>query len=150
MSSQDGGMTIGELAGAADVSVETIRFYERQGLLLEPPRRSSGYRSYPPDTVSRVRFIKRAQAIGFTLAEIKELLALRVDEETTCDQVRVQVNDKLREVESKLLMLKEMRNALTAMAASCDEGGPNGECPVLSSLLEQETLTGQPATIIEG
>ena len=141
-------LSIGELAGTANVNVETIRFYERRGLLPEPPRRPSGYRAYPPDAVTRVRFIKRAQVLGFTLAEIDELLELRVDEETTCDQVRQQVEDKLAEVEAKLRMLQEMQHALTAMAASCDHGGPDGECPVLAILLEQESQTGRPMAII--
>ena len=142
-------LSIGEVAAAANVNVETIRFYERRGLVPEPPRRASGYRAYPLDAVTRVRFIQRAQVLGFTLAEIGELLELRVDEETTCDQVRQQVEDKLVEVESKLQMLREMQSALAAMAASCDQGGPDGECPVLATLLEQESQTGHPATIVE-
>ena len=99
--------------------------------------------------MTRVHFIKRAQVLGFTLAEIGELLELRVDEETTCDQVRQQVEDKLVEVKSKLQMLQEMHSALAAMAASCDQGGPDDECPVLATLLEQESQTGHPATIVE-
>lgn len=141
-------LSIGEVAAAADVNVETIRFYERRGLLPEPPRRASGYRAYPSDTVSRIRFIKRAQVLGFTLAEIGELLDLRVDEETSCDEVRRQVEDKLAEIESKIHMLQEMQSALAAMAASCDQGGPDGECPVLTTLLDQESQTGHPLAII--
>ena len=148
MANKTDSLSIGKLADAADVSVETLRFYERRGLLPEPPRRASGYRAYPPEAVTRVRFIKRAQALGFTLAEIIELLDLRVDEETTCIQVRQQVEDKLAEVDSKVRMLQEMRSALTAMAASCDQGGPDGECPVLATLLEQESQRGHPAAII--
>ena len=141
-------LSIGQVAAAANVKIETIRFYERRGLVPEPPRRASGYRAYPSDAVTRVRFIKRAQVLGFTLAEIGELLELRVDEETTCDQVRQQVEDKLVEVESKLRMLQEMHSALAAMAASCDQGGPDGECPVLATLLEQESQIGHPSAII--
>ena len=141
-------LSIGEVAAAANVNDETIRFYERRGLVPEPPRRASGYRAYPLDAVTRVRFIKRAQVLGFTLAEIGELLELRVDEENTCDQVRQQVEDKLVEVESKLRMLQEMHSALAAMATSCDQGGPDGECPVLATLLEQESQTGHPSAII--
>ena len=99
-------------------------------------------------TGKRIANSRLAGTLGFTLAEIDELLELRVDEETTCDQVRQQVEDKLAEVESKMRMLQEMQHALTAMAASCDQGGPDGECPVLATLLEQESQTGHPAAII--
>jgi len=141
-------LSIGGLASAANVNVETLRYYERRGLLPEPPRTASGYRTYPPAAVTRVRFIKRAQALGFTLKEINELLGLRVDEETTCNQVRRQVEDKLAEINMKMRMLQEMQEALNTMAISCDQGGPHDECPVLSALLDQESLTGQPSTII--
>ena len=100
---QTGGVTepsalkIGELARAADVGVETIRYYERRGLLTRPPRRASGYRQYPPQAVNRVRFIRRAQALGFTLREIEELLALRVDDERSCADVRALAREGLHE-----------------------------------------------------
>lgn len=142
-------LSTGELASEAGVGVESIRFYERRGLLPEPPRLASGYRAYPPDTVTRVRFIKRSQLLGFTLAEISELLDLRVDQENTCEHVRQQLESKLTEVESKIRMLQEMQRALADMAAACDQGGPQGECPVLTTLLEQSSQTGQSATIMD-
>ncbi len=81
-------LTIGQLARRADVGVETVRFYQRKGLLAEPDRRPSGYRQYDEAIVDRLRFIKRAKELGFTLNEIKELLSLRLDPSTTCADVK--------------------------------------------------------------
>ena len=92
-------LTIGKVAKQADIGIETIRFYEREGLIEDPPRRASGYRQYPSDTVDRVRFIKRAKELGFSLKEIKELLYLSVDPGTTCTQVQqrsFRANSRLR------------------------------------------------------
>ena len=88
MALEDAALTIGRLANASGVGVETIRFYEREGLLPEPPRKRSGYRQYPADAVARVLFIRRAKELGFTLKEITELLKLRVDPDTSCADVR--------------------------------------------------------------
>ena len=95
-------LTIGALARAAEVGVETIRFYERRGLLAEPPRTAAGYRQYPVNTVDRLRFIRRAQRLGFTLSEISELLELRVDEVAACGTVEVRARDKLADIEGKI------------------------------------------------
>lgn len=130
-------MTISELAKAADVHVETVRYYERRGLLPEPPRRPSGYRSYPATMVTRLRFIKNAQALGFSLAEIEKLLALRVDATTSCADVRRQAEAKLVEVEQKLQALQQIQAALTELVAACEHGGPHGECPLLEALEAQ-------------
>jgi len=105
-------MTIGELAKAAGVHIETVRYYERCGLLPEPARRPSGYRAYAEATVARLRFIKNAQELGFALAEIEKLLALRVDANTTCAEVRRQAEAKLLEVERKLQRYKRSRRRL--------------------------------------
>jgi len=126
-------MTISELAQAADVHVETVRYYERRGLLPEPPRQSSGYRAYPATMVTRLRFIKNAQELGFSLAEIEKLLALRVDA-TSCAEVRRQAEVKLAEVEQKLQALQQIHTALTDLVAACEHGGPQGECPLLEAL----------------
>jgi len=130
-------MTISELAKAADVHVETVRYYERRGLLPEPPRRSSGYRVYPETMVTRLRFIKNAQELGFSLAEIEKLLALRVDAVTSCAEVRRQAEVKLAEVEQKLQALQEIQAALSRLVVACDQGGPQGECPILEALEER-------------
>src|SRR5919199_5139981 len=92
-------LTIGQIARRAGVGVETVRFYERQGLLEEPARKESGYRQYPEDVVARLRFIKRAKELGFSLKEIKELLALRVDPATTCAEVKARAQAKVADIE---------------------------------------------------
>ena len=105
-------LSIGQVARRAGVGVETVRFYEREGLLEEPPRRASGYRLYSEQVVTRLHFIKRAQKLGFSLKEISELLLLRVDAQTSCDEVRQRTEAKLAEVERKLVELQRMRQAL--------------------------------------
>jgi MerR family mercuric resistance operon transcriptional regulator len=127
-------LRIGQVAQAAGVNIETIRYYERCGLLSDPGRRESGYRAYPPDTVARVQFIKRAQQLGFTLREIAGLLALRVDAETTCDQVREQAEAKLAEIDARIADMQQIRGALATLSAACADGGPAGECPLLDAL----------------
>ncbi len=124
----------GELAKQAEVNVETLRFYEREGLLAEPPRRASGYREYPPDTVQRIRFIQRAKELGFTLRQIKGLLELRVDPDTTCAEVREQAAEKIVEVKQKISYLKRIERALNKLMNSCRGSGPIDDCPILKHL----------------
>jgi MerR family transcriptional regulator, copper efflux regulator len=129
-------LTIGEVARAAEVGVETIRFYEREGLIADPPRRGSGYRQYPPETVRRVKFIRRAKDLGFTLREIAGLLSLRVDADTTCAKVRELAREKVADVDAKIEELRRMRNALEQLAGRCDTEAPTHECPILTALDE--------------
>lgn len=129
-------MTISELAQAAGVHIETVRYYERRSLLPQPARRPSGYRAYPATMVTRLRFIKNAQELGFSLAEIEKLLALRVDAATSCADVRRQAEAKLVEVEQKLQALQQIQAALTQLVAACEQGGPQGACPILEALEE--------------
>jgi len=124
----------GELAKQAEVNVETLRFYERKGLLPEPPRRTSGYREYPPETVERIRFIQRAKELGFTLKEIKGLLELRVDPDTTCSEVREQAAEKIADVKQKISDLKKIERALNKLMNSCRGSGPVNGCPILKHL----------------
>jgi len=124
----------GELAKEAGVNVETLRFYEREGLLAEPPRRASGYREYPPDTVQRIRFIQRAKELGFTLREVKGLLELRVDPETTCAEVREHAAEKIADVKQKISDLKTIERALNKLMNSCRGSGPIDDCPILKHL----------------
>jgi MerR family mercuric resistance operon transcriptional regulator len=131
-------LTIGQVAKRAGVGVETVRFYERQGLLEEPARRESGYRQYSQDVVSRLRFIKRAKELGFSLKEIKELLVLRVDPATTCREVKEQAKAKIADIESKIASLLRMKEALVRLAASCRGQGPTSECPILDALDREE------------
>lgn len=127
-------LSIGQIARQAGVGVETVRFYEREGLLEEPARRASGYRQYAQDTVTQIRFIKRAQHLGFSLKEIAELLALRVDGQTSCDQVKERAAAKLAEVEQKMVELQRMRQALLQVASLCEGEGPSSHCPMLDAL----------------
>jgi MerR family copper efflux transcriptional regulator len=129
-------LTIGAVAKAADVGVETIRFYEREGLIAAPPRRRSGYRQYPADTVRRVRFIRRAKDLGFTLKEIGELLSMRVDAEKSCAEVRTLARAKIGDIDEKLAALQRMKAALEHLAQRCRGEGPTTECPILDALDE--------------
>lgn len=128
------GLTIGQLAKLAHVNIETIRYYERRGLIPEPPRRESGYRQYAPDTVGRITFIKRAQELGFSLKEIQELLSLRVNPRTTSTEIKRRAEVKLADIETKLRDLKRMKTALMKLTAACRGRGPASECPILDAL----------------
>ena len=131
-------LTIGEVAKAAEVGIETVRFYEREGLIAEPPRRQSGYRQYPPDTVRRLRFIRRAKDLGFTLKEIRELLDLRVDPTRSCADVRTLAKAKMVDIEAKMLDLARIQAALTELVRTCRGKGPTSACPILDAVDEQE------------
>jgi len=125
---------IGKVASLAGVGVETIRFYERIGLIGEPPRRPSGYRQYPGEVVSRIRFIRRAKGLGFTLKEIGELLSLRVESGSTCEEVRARVEAKIADIEEKIRTLERMREALVKLIAACSAKAQATECPILEAL----------------
>ena len=127
-------LTTGELAKQAGVNVETLRFYERKGFLPKPPQRASGYREYPTESVGLIRFIKRAQELGFSLAEVRELLALRVRPGVTCAEVRETAERKAIEVRGKIADLRAIERALEKLTASCTGRGPLSECPILENL----------------
>ena len=131
-------LTIGELAKRSGMGLETVRFYERKGLIEDPPRTDSGYRQYPRDVVARIQFIKRCKELGFSLKEISELLSLRVDPDTTCADVRRQTKLKLADVEEKIRALRTIKAALDKLAASCSGRGPTSECPILETLESQD------------
>lgn len=134
-------MTIGQLAGAAKVNVQTVRFYERTGLLSPAARSASGYRVYGPHELRRLHFIKRAQALGFTLREIGELLALRVQGPASCRTVQTKAARKLLAVEEKIKDLRALAKTLRILVQTCEEGKSTGHCPILESLSsEDETL----------
>ena len=128
------GLTIGRLAREGQVNVETIRYYERRGLLPRPPRRPSGYRMFPPSAVQVLRFVKTAQGLGFSLEEIKELLALRIQPGRSCADVRGRAERKIGEIDQKIRTLQSMRKALVRLAAACSGRGPVSDCPILESL----------------
>ena len=125
-------LTIGRLADVAGVNVETIRYYQRRGLMAEPDRPTSGHRRYGPAAIKRVRFIKRAQVLGFTLDEVGSMLDL--DEACACAETRELAAHKLQVVEERLASLKAMRRALTALLRQCDTGATTGSCPILHAL----------------
>jgi Hg(II)-responsive transcriptional regulator len=126
--------TIGQLARAAGVNVETVRYYERRGLLAKPPRRTGRQiRDYPADAVGRLGFIRRAQALGFTLAEIGELLTLRVRPGTRCADIRCKAERKKAEVEGKLRELRALRRALDDLIAACPGDAAAQACSILQA-----------------
>ncbi len=131
-------LTIGKVARQAEVGVETIRFYERERLLEEPPRSESGYRQYPKETISRLRFIRRAKELGFTLKEIKELLALRNEPGSTCEDIRIRAEAKIGDIEGKIQMLKRMKEALKKLTLACNGHSPVSECPILEAMEDDE------------
>lgn len=129
-------MTIGELARQTGVGIETIRFYERRGLLPCPARRLSGYRQFGPDAIARIQFIRRSQAVGFTLKEIEALLQLRDDASATKAEVREQVRHKIEDIDVKIRELKRMRKDLQQLLANCHDDGTTDDCSILHALHE--------------
>lgn len=127
-------LTIGRLADEVGINLETVRFYERQGLLPKPPRSTSGYRMFPADASRRLRFIKRAQELGFSLNEIRELLTLRTSPRTTSAEIRKRAEAKITDIEGKIKSLDAMRKSLHKLAKSCAGCGPLSDCPILESL----------------
>ena len=127
-------LRIGEVARSAGVGVETVRFYEREGLIEEPPRRESGYRQYHDAVIARLHFIRRAKELGFSLKEIKELLSLRVEPRTSCRDVKRRAEAKIAEIEAKIEDLARIRHSLRRLAAACRGRGPTSECPILDAL----------------
>lgn len=127
-------LTIGTVARQAGVGVETVRFYEREGMIDEPPRRTSGYRQYPPEAVARIRFVRRAKELGFTLKEIKELLLLRASPGSRCADVRQRAQAKIEDIQQRVGDLQKMEKALKRLMAACSGRGPVTECPILEAL----------------
>jgi MerR family copper efflux transcriptional regulator len=129
-----GSLTIGTLARRAGVGVETVRFYERRGLVRRPSRPSAGYRAYPEEAVGRIRFIRNAQSVGFTLQEVKELLALRVTAGTSCAAVRSRAAVKVADVARRAAELDRIRKALENLIAVCPGRGALENCSILDAL----------------
>ncbi len=129
------GMTIGKIAAEADVAIDTVRYYERAGLLPEPPRRESGYREYPADTVKRLRFIRRAKALGFSLPEIAELLDLSASR-ADVRKVKNAAQSKLKLLDEKIAELTRVRDGLQQLVKHCPGHGKADECPILNALNE--------------
>lgn len=127
-------LRIGEVASQAGVNVQTLRYYERRRILEKPKRAASGYRAYPPDAVRIIRFIKRAQDLGFTLNEVKDLMALRDAKGRARGEVRALADARMRDIDRKMAQLQAMRSALRSLVESCAcrEDGPT--CPIIEAL----------------
>ena len=128
------GITTGELASRGGVNLATIRFYERRGLLPKPPRTASGYRVFPGESVQRIRFIKHAQSLGFSLEEVRELLGLWLDTHTKCSDVRQRAEQKITQIEDKIKALHAVKKALGGLVAVCSCRGTDEHCPLLETL----------------
>lgn len=133
-------LTIGRVARQGGVNLQTIRYYERLGLLVPAYRTEAGNRIYKTDTVRRIRFIKRAQELGFSLSEIEELLTLRLDAHTTAADIRVRAQAKLADVEQKIKHLQAIHASLAMLVKSCRGCGPAAECPILENLNGEDFL----------
>ena len=133
---------IGETARLAGVNKETVRYYEKRGLIPKPDRRRSGYRIFTHRHVEQIKFIKRAQALGFKLSEVKELLELRVSEETSCSEIKTEAEEKYRDVVNKIEDLERIKETLVELIDACRGEGPKGDCPILEAL-EGENFTGR-------
>lgn len=131
-------MTIGQLAHAARVNIQTVRYYERRGLVPEPARTPAGYRQYSEDAVARIRFIKRAKELGFSLKEIEGLLDLRVHHGTACHDVEAKAREKITLVDQKIRELRAMQTVLEELVTACATNAPTADCPILDALERTE------------
>lgn len=127
-------MTIGELAERVGVNAQTVRYYERRGLLPEPDRTPAGYRVYEQEDLLRLRFVLRAKALGFTLSETGELLELRVRPDRSAEDVRRHALEKIQETEGRIRDLEAIRAALNELVASCEAHGPADECALMHAI----------------
>ena len=137
------GFTIGQVAKQANVNIETLRYYERRRLIPRPGRTVSNYRVYSSENLRRVKFIKQAQGLGFSLKEIKKLLALRATPRAGCADVRTYAAHKIEDIEGKIRSLARMRKTLERLIAECSGDGPVTQCPILESLDSESSTVGQ-------
>jgi MerR family copper efflux transcriptional regulator len=131
--------TIGALAKQANVHVETLRYYERRGLLAKPRRTIANYRFYSAEALQRVRFVKQAQELGFSLNEIKKLLALRATPRAKCSDVKKYASQKIVDIDLKIRSLTRMRQALSKLQKECSGAGPVTRCPILATLEKERS-----------
>ena len=123
-----------EVAEAAEVNIETLRYYERRGLIPAPPRSPANYRQYPHHIVNRVRFVRHAQELGFSLNEIKQLLSLRATRGTKASEVKRRASKKIDEITDRIRALEHIRAALGHLVAQCSGDGPVEECTILHAI----------------
>ena len=131
-------LTIGEVAKRTDISAETIRYYERQGLIPKPARTPSGYRDYQTATIARLKFIKRAKRLGFSLKEIQDLLSLSEDSAATATDIKQRAESKLVEIEAQISDLRRVQTALSELTQACPGRGIKERCPILNALTDGE------------
>lgn len=135
-------LTIGKLAKVSDVNVETVRYYERKGLLKIPSNKKGAFRVYPEDYIAKINFIKKAQDLGFTLSEIKELLTLDQNIRSTCSVVSKKAESKMVEVRKKIASLKKMESSLKKLIKACDVGPDAKACCKVSDCFESKCKKG--------
>ena len=138
MNAQAASLTIGTVARRVGVAIDTIRYYEREGLLPEPARRASGYRSYGQGAITQLRFIRRAKELGFTLQEIRELLALSADRQRGVKAVKARAQKRLAALDERIAELERVRDGLAELVASCPGHGKPEQCPILRALSGDE------------
>jgi len=126
--------TIGQVAKRSGIRIETIRYYEKEGLLSQPKRSANGYRLYTGESVKRLIFIRTAKELGFSLKDIKQLLSLRADPKSRCKDVKRKAEEKIGEVDEKIKTLREMKTALNKLVKECSGKGPASECPILEAI----------------
>ena len=130
-------LTIGKLASASNVNIETVRFYERKGILKQP-KKQGAFRYYPEEYISRIRFVKRSQELGFTLKETQELLDLKIKEQSKCSDVLSKTEEKIQEINQKINDLKKMKKSLKKLANCCeDREQPLSDCPILECFIDK-------------
>lgn len=134
-------MRTSEVADRAGVNTQTLRYYERRGLLAEPPRSPAGYREYPPTAVQVLRFVKRAQELGFTLTEVEELLELADGGPASCDSARTLAEGHIADLDRKIADLRQMRTSLAALVATCEQPRAYRACPLLAAIEADAPLT---------
>ncbi|MEO7073118.1 MAG: heavy metal-responsive transcriptional regulator [Rhodanobacter sp.] len=140
MNTQTASLTIGTIAKRVGVAIDTIRYYEREGLLPEPQRRASGYRSYGQSTVLQLRFIRRAKDLGFTLAEIRELLALSADRQHGVKAVKQRAQRRVDALDVRIAELQRVRDGLVQLVQACPGHGQPEDCPILLALADEEVM----------
>jgi MerR family mercuric resistance operon transcriptional regulator len=130
------GLTIGKVAKEANVNIETVRYYERLGLISKPPRTESGYRQFPVEVVQRIKFIKRAQELGFTLLEVNKLLSVSDGKDYDCHDIQQFASKKLEEIEQKISDLEKIKSILYDLSKKCPGQSPLDKCSILEEFKE--------------